>query len=185
MGKPGVTRGVQIVVVNNVGRIRPRAYSHCHKCYPKETGGQGPNEVKCIVTKLSKEVRTTDNGDPQGLFRESPHITWDNFFSGKEVAIWCADQGFGMTTTLRRDRFPKEVPTEFCHGKKMTPKDQRAKVVKFLLPIVATKKIDSGVLQLTSFQSTSCCNLLSVNAYNQCGLYAHAKECGSLRHGTK
>jgi hypothetical protein len=185
MGKPGVTCGGQIVVVNDVGRIYPRAYIHCHKCYPKETVGQGPNEVKRIVTKLSKEVRTADNSVPQGLFRELPHIAWDNFFSGKEVAIWCANQGFGMTTTLRRDRFPKEVPKEFFHGKKTTPKDQRAKVAKFLPPIVAIKKIDNGVLQLTSFQSTSCCNILSVNAYNQCGHYAHAKERGSLRHGTK
>jgi hypothetical protein len=105
--------------------------------------------------------------------------------TSKEVAIWCADQGFGMTSTLRRDRFPKEVPKEFFHGKKTTPKDQRAMVAKFLPPIVATKKIDNGVLQLPSFQSTLCCNILSVNVYNQCGLYAHAKERGSLRHGTK
>jgi hypothetical protein len=85
MGKPGVTRGGQIVVVNDVGRIRPRAYSHHHKCYLEETGGQGPNKVKRIVTKLLKEVRTTDNGAPQGLFHELPHITWDNFFSGRGV----------------------------------------------------------------------------------------------------
>jgi hypothetical protein len=38
---------------------------------------------------------------------------------------------------------------------------------------------------LTSFQSTWCCNFLLVNAYNQCGLYAHAKEHGTLKHGTK
>jgi hypothetical protein len=110
---------------------------------------------------------------------------WDNFFSGVSVAIWCADQGFGMTSTLRRDCFPQGVPKYFFHGQKTTPKDNRAKVAKFLSPIVAMKNIDNGVLQLTSFQSTSCCNFLSVNAYNQCGLYAHAKECGSLKHGTK
>jgi hypothetical protein len=132
---------------------------------------------------LVDQTKTLVN--PRGILRAKPHITWDNFFSGVSVAIWCADQGFGMTSTLRRDCFPQGVLKYFFHGQKMTPKDNRAKVAKFLMPIVATKNIDNGVLQLTSFQSTSCCNFLSVNAYNQCGLYAHAKERGSLKHGTK
>jgi hypothetical protein len=93
--------------------------------------GHTPNEVKRIVTKLSKEIRTADNGVPQGLFRESPHITWDNFFSSKEVAIWCAGQGFGMTTTLRRDRFPKDVPKEFFHEKKRLQKTKERRLRSF------------------------------------------------------
>jgi hypothetical protein len=153
MGKPGVTRSGQIVIVNDVGRIRPRAYTHHHRCHEGESGVGGRNEVKHLVTKLLKELWTVVN--PQGILREKPHITCDNFFSVMNVAILCADQGVGMTSTLRCDCFPQGVPKYFFHGQKTTPKDNRAKVVKFLQPIVATKNIDNGVLQLTSFQSTS------------------------------
>jgi hypothetical protein len=104
MGKPGVTRGGQIVIVNDVGRIRPRAYTHRHRCHKGKSGVGGPDKVKSLVTKLSKELWTVVN--PQGILREKWHITWDNFFSGVNVAIWCADQGFGMTLTLRHDCFP-------------------------------------------------------------------------------
>jgi hypothetical protein len=131
IGKPGVTCGGQIVVVNDVGRIRPRAYSHRHKCYPEESSGQGPNKVKRIVTKLSKEVRMEDNGDTQGLFRQLPHITWDNFFSGEEVVAWCADQVFGMMSTLRRDCFPKEVPKEFFTEKRQLQRTKEQRLQSF------------------------------------------------------
>jgi hypothetical protein len=62
MGKPGVTRGGQIVIVNDVGRIRPRAYTHCHRCHEGERGVGGPNKVKRgLVTKLSTELWTLVN----------------------------------------------------------------------------------------------------------------------------
>ena len=34
------------------------------------------------------------------------------------------------------------------------------------------------MMQLTTFQSTSSCNIISVNAINSCGLYAQTKERG-------
>jgi hypothetical protein len=189
MNKPGVTRGRgQIVLVCDVDRIRPRAYLHRHKCHVKDFKYQGPNEVKHLLDRLDQLMINMENlnAPGHGIFRSKPHITFDNFFSGKDIATYVANKGYGMTTTLRRDRIPKGLPSLCLHVKKMAPHDKRAKVAKFLQPIVAVKKVsDDAILQLTSFQSTSSCNILSVNAYNHCSLYAKTKERGRTSNGSK
>jgi hypothetical protein len=40
-------------------------------------------------------------------------------------------------------------------------------------------------MTLTSFQSTSSCNIASVNGINACTLYAQTKERGRLKHNMK
>ena len=188
LNKPGVTRGGQIVIVCDVDRIRPRAYLHRHKCHVKDFKYQGPNEVKHLLDRLDPLIIDMDNLNPpgRGIFRSKPHITFDNFFSGEDIATYVANKGYGMTTTLRRDRIPKGLPSSCLHVKKTAPHDKRAKVAKFLQPIVAVKKVsDDILLQLTSFQSTSSCNILSVNAYNHCSLYAATKERGRISNGSK
>ena len=56
---------------------------------------------------------------------------------------------------------------------------------RFLQPIFCIKKYNNvlqngvcGSIQLTSFQSTSSCNIIHVNAINSCALYASVKERG-------
>jgi hypothetical protein len=186
LNKPGVTRGGQVVLVCDVDRIRPRAYLHRHKCHAKDFNLEGPNEVKHLLDRLEPLCIENILAPGRGIFKSKPHITFDNFFSGEDIATHAANRGFGMTTTLRRDRMPKPVPNIFFHVKKTNPKDRRVKVAKFLNPIVAVKKVnDESLLQLTSFQSTSSCNFLSVNAYNACGLYAATKERGRTNNGSK
>jgi hypothetical protein len=188
--KPGVTKGGQIVIVSDVHRIRPRAYMHRHKLHPKTFSVQGQNEVKLILDRLDPLIISVENMDkpnaPRPIFRQAPHITWDNFFSGEEICVHAGQRGYGMTTTLRRDRTPNDIPKKYLCVKQTDPSNKRARVAKFLHPIVLTKKIDdSNLLQMTSFQSTSSCNFLSVNAYNSCSRYVRQKERGNHIKGTK
>ena len=46
-GKPGITKGGQIVILSDVGSVRPHAYMHHHKLHEKPTGwtAMGPIEV--------------------------------------------------------------------------------------------------------------------------------------------
>jgi hypothetical protein len=94
LNKPGVTRGGQIVVVD---RIRPRAYLHHHKCHVKDFKYQGSNEVKHLLDHLDPLIIDMENLNAPGcgIFRSKPHITFDNFFSGKDIATYdlCCEYG--------------------------------------------------------------------------------------------
>ena len=57
LGKPGVSKGGQVVLVSDVDRLRPRAYVHRHKVHEKPIGWnkQGPIEVRMIMDQI-KEI---------------------------------------------------------------------------------------------------------------------------------
>lgn len=48
IGKPGVTKGMQTVLVSDVDWIRLRAYLYPHKLHPKLYANEGPTEVRLI-----------------------------------------------------------------------------------------------------------------------------------------
>ena len=178
LGKPGITKGMQTVVVCDVDRIRPRAFLHRHKKHRKIFNQQGPNEVALLWEEQLQPLTTFQNKYAKQLFSIKPHLTWDNFFSGDVITEYAAEQGFGFTTTVRRDRLPSGVPGKYWHKEKTTPVAHRPKAARFNFPIVATKQINESHVVFTSFQSTSSCNIVSVNGLNACTLYAHSKERG-------
>ena len=81
MGKPGVTRGGQLVLISDCDWMRPIAHVHRHKLHKKGFTVPGPNKVFLIWQKL-KPLLEGDEFRPSGMFREKPHITCDNCFSG-------------------------------------------------------------------------------------------------------
>ena len=122
-GKPGVTKGGQTVIVSSSTRIRPIWYQHRHaftKRYGEGFTAEGPAEVRACIDFLSKLVVTAQGGDQKKIFQSSPHITWDNYFSGEEVFHYAGEKGFGLTMTTRRDRLAKGVKSEYMHKKKQT-----------------------------------------------------------------
>ena len=175
--KPGITRGMQTVMLFDVNRIRPRAYLHRHKCHPNALKlPSGCNEVFLLMEKIKKlSIRSTCSGPK--IFREKPHTTWDNYFSGDAVMDWLGTNGFGATMTCRRDRLPAKVKGEFLHKKK-TDVTVRSKVARFLHPIVIVETTDTYQRVHTSFQSTSSCNISTVNALSECKKYLRSKERG-------
>jgi len=70
----------------------------------------------------------------------------------------------------------EEDPRKCLHEEK-TAVNPRSKAAHFLQPIFCIKpQNDGGKMQLTSFQSTSSCNMIHVNATNDCELRAQAKQ---------
>jgi hypothetical protein len=184
-GKPGITKGMQSVIVTDCDRIRPTAYLHRHKKHRQIFRQQGPNEVALLWEEQLRPLLSPDNKYNRALFQSHPHMTWDNYFSGDEVMYYAAEQGFGFTTTIRRDRLPRNVPGKYWHKEKTQPNAQRPKSARFLQPIVATKHQGEIRLTVTSFQSTSSCNITSVNGISACSLYAHTKERGQSKLNMK
>jgi hypothetical protein len=211
MGKPGVTKGGQIVLVSDAYRNRPRAYLHRHKCHPPITGftRQGPMEVRMIMEDLKHLVQGEEADRRRQIFKEKPHSTWDNFFSGDDINDWIGQNGFGVTMTCRRDRLPRGVPNHFFHKVATAPGDTKARVARFNNPITVVKHVllnpvaegqtpegeaDNQPVRTppikytrvhVTFQSTSSCNITTVNALNQNSLFVVGKERGSGKQKRK
>ena len=140
-------------------------------------------EVKMIFDLLEPLCYSNNQFKPHALFRELPHMTWDNYFSGDDIFEYAASHGFGLTMTCRRDRLPSGINSKYLHKEK-TDSSARPRAARFLQPIFCIKQYQSqqngtpNSIQLTSFQSTSSCNIIHVNAINSCGLYCSVKERG-------
>ena len=154
IGKPGVTRGGQIVLLADVSRNRPRAYTHRHKvhpAYPRSTGltAAGPQEVRRLLEdKILPLVEGFPNKNllsPRSIFRVKPHTTWDNYFSGDPIFDWCGANGFPTTITCRRDRLPSGVPGNFFCKLPTPNTDKKAKVGRFNHAITAVKMVPIAV----------------------------------------
>ena len=169
IGKPGVSRGGQFVIVSDAYSFRPRAIFHRHKLHERPQGftQEGPNEVWMVVDALEPMV-----GRGIGkIFKTFPHMTWDNYFSGDSVMDYLGRKGFGATMTCRRDRFPGGVPKHWFHHERMQVTDV-SRVARFQEPITITKSFpaDGDNKAYTrahiSFQSTGSTNFTTVNALN-------------------
>ena len=176
-GKPAISKGMQSVIVSDAEYIRPRAYLHRHKKNKRYPGFsfEGPNEVRQIWDEQLSQLLKPDNSLGRAIFSQKPHMTWDNYFSGSDIMAYAAEHGFGFTSTVRRDRLPRGVPTKYwCKAK--TPTNKRSKHARYENPIVAVKREGQSVLTVTSFQSTSSCNIACVNALNESTRYCATKE---------
>jgi hypothetical protein len=64
------------------------------------------------------------------IYANHLHITADNHFSGENVMNYIGKNGFGITTTCRRDCFPKGLK-DYFHHKKVPSHDMRTRVAWF------------------------------------------------------
>jgi hypothetical protein len=149
MNKPGITFGMQAVLVSDVHCHRPRAYTHRHKLWgkPDGWGKEGPCEVRRRIEMLEPMVL----GEPNHknvcqIFPEKLHITCDNYFSGDEVMDYLGEKGFSVTMTCQRNRLPQGVESCFLHKEKMVPGDKYAHVARFNKPITMVTKKTKEVL---------------------------------------
>ena len=184
LNKPGVTKGGQVVMSTDVHRFRPRAYVHRHSCHEAvEKWKGGPNEIRMLVNQmLAKSIGPVPQDDDHNkLFLKPFHITTDNYFANDLVIDWMGSKNLGMLSTNRRDRLPEDVPG-FYWCKKKTTTTKRSKAARFVHPVVATKKYCTNGTHFervhVSFQSTSSCNITTVNSLNDCRFYVRKKERG-------
>ena len=96
---------------------------------------------------------------------------------------YAGEHGFGMTMTCRRDRLPKDVDGMYFHKEK-TDSKIKAKCARFVHPVVLVKEVAAVPYKKAyrrvhvSFQSTSSCNISTVNALKECNLDVAKRERG-------
>ena len=119
-------------------------------------------------------------GETWKFFREKPHKTRDKYFSVDLVMDWLGQNGFGATMTCWRGRLPSGAKNQYLHKKKTDTKSQ-SKAAQFNHPINIIKLVPAvGLLKAyqrihTSFQSTSLCNISTMNLFNKCVLWLRKK----------
>jgi hypothetical protein len=189
MGKPGISKGGQIVLVSDASRNRPRIYMHRHKCYEKYDGWnkQGPAEVRHLMETIVPRIKgEREVPGIRQIFTARPHSTWDNYFSGDQIFDWLGQKGFAATMTFRCDCLPSEVLKEYLHAKK-TVSDTRSRAARFNEAVTAVKQTlftleDTVRLPFkrihVSFQSTLSTNISTVNALNSNKIFVVKKERG-------
>ena len=188
-GKPGVTKGGQNTILLDSKRRYIHAWHPRHSLNKREKPftQEGPAEIKAIMDMIDPliEGHFQEETDNRGkLFREPPHITFDNHFSGNPVMHYMGIKGYRATCTCRRDRLPDKCRKESFHFKKVAV-SWESKVARYEEPIVAAKYVMSAipgekpyVCTHVSFQSTGGANISTVNALRQVGLYVRPKSRG-------
>jgi len=115
-------------------------------------------------------------------------VTCDNYFSRDVLLKHARKEGFGLTMTCRRDRLPKGIPRMNLHQQKTTV-NPRSQAACFERPIFCIKEHTAdghtGTIQLTSFQSTSSCNIIHVDSLNSLSLFSQKKERGRGKNKLK
>jgi hypothetical protein len=102
LGKSGISKGGQTVIISDVDRLCPRGYVHRHKCHDYAYSQKAPSEVKMIYQQLELKKKPVDGNMPRWrrpvmILLRKPHITWDKFFSGDDILQFAAEEGFGLT----------------------------------------------------------------------------------------
>ncbi len=181
-----VSKGGQVVFMMDRFRMRIRAYMHRHKLYKKiykgerdRWGKNGTFELFYLSTSLLKMVQGVTSDDKK-IFEEKPCITADNYFQDDSIMNWLGEQGLGGIMTSARDRLPSDIPSQYLHKQKTDAKHQGAKLARFVPPIVAVMTDEEKGYQRihVSFQSTSSCNISTVNALNEVQHIVEERERG-------
>ena len=177
--KPGITKGGQTVIVSATNRVRPYWYQHRSAFTPRFGTGfsaEGPAEVRSCIDDLESLVVGRD-GTRKKIFEKPPHLTFDNYFSGEEICNYAGEKGFGLLMTNRRDRLPKGIKSEYLHKQK-TEANKRSKAARYIEPVILVKDCKDYEIVLTSFQSTSSCNIISVNSMSSNRNFVEARSRG-------
>ena len=179
VGKPGISKGGQTAIVSATNRICPYWYQHRHAFTPRYGKGftaEGPSEVRTCIDSLENLV-VGRGGNEKKIFSKCPHITWDNYFSGEAICHYAGKKGFGLLMTNCRDRLPAGVKSEYLHKKK-TDSSTRTKIARYIEPVILVKDGGNYEIVLTSFQSTSSCNIISVNSMSRNQNFVEARSRG-------
>jgi len=153
--------GGQTTIVIDVHHRYPRAYIHRHSLQTPATRPpgfrqEGPSEVDNLCEEIKHMVEGVEKSSvsimnyidgkeytvpKKKIYKQRPHIVADNHFSGENVMEYIGQQGFGITTTCRRDRFPPGLK-DYVHHDKVPSTDKRTRVARFEQPILAVKKME-------------------------------------------
>ena len=107
----------------------------------------------------------------------------DNYFVTDAFIDWDGNAGLGIIGTNPMNMLPKDITPFYLHKDNTNTTMKHTKAARFFDPIVAVKKYLRGFQRVhVSFQSTSSCNIVSVNTINECTNFVELREKGRYKH---
>ena len=140
---------------------------------------KGMRELHDMAVELICMVANCKEGGKKKIFRKKPCITVDNYFIDDKILNWAGEEGLGVIGTNACNFLPKDIPSKYLCTEKVDSSNLVTKVARFSNPIVAVKDTGSYKRVHVTFQSTSSCNIATVNALNKCQLFIEIRERGS------
>ena len=115
--------------------------------------------------------------DRKKIFAKRPTFTTDNYFCSEQSLNIAGERNCGAIFTNARTRLPPEIAMKYLHKEKTSPVQKHAKTARMLQPIIAVKNDKHDFQRVhVSFQSTSSCNIVTVNALNDCWHFVELHE---------
>jgi hypothetical protein len=140
LGKPGIRKGGQTVIISNIDRIQPRFYIiHQHKMHKYPYPQKGPIEVRIIYENLEFLGNVPDIFSCPTILHAKLHMTWNNFFSGESIIAYAARKKIILTMTCHHDRWPHGVPSKYWHKEKTDDSKACTQAARYEQPIFAIK----------------------------------------------
>lgn len=162
-------------------------YNLCNQLATMVIGETSETEDREVVTMKNLIDGREYTVPIKKLYSRRPHITADNHFSGENVMSFMGENGFGMTCTCRRDRFPPGLKRYFNH-EKVVSTDKRTRVARFEQPIFAVNRVQAKddkkpyTRTMVSFQSTGATNIAGVNNLLSLTLFVQPKFRGAKKN---
>jgi hypothetical protein len=100
------------------------------------------------------------------IFREKPHLTFDNYFSGDTIMDWTGANGFSATMTCRRDRLPRGIENKYFHKESTQNGNKQAIVGRFNNPITLVKTVTVPTAVGDTRQGPSCTRTRNLHAWD-------------------
>ena len=100
-----------------------------------------------------------------------------------KVDYWDGNLDLGIIGTNARNRPPKDIEPFYLHKEKTNENMKHTKDTRLFEPIIAVKNDSRGFQGVhVSFQSSSSCNIESVNFFNECTKVFEVCEKGRGKH---
>ena len=141
-GKPGISKGSQILITIDVSRILSQFYVHCHKIHKRPPGfvTEGQNEARMLCENITLLI-VGEEQQPgvNQIFKSKPHFTFDNYFSGDLIMNYLGNNGYGDVMTCLWDCLTSNIPPQYFYKLK-TDSKQQSKEARFLYPVLSVKE---------------------------------------------
>ena len=117
------------------------------------------------------------------LFDENQTTRVEKYFVMDTVLDWAGNASLGIIGTNERNRLLKYIELIYLHKENTNATMKHTKAVQFFDSIVAVKNDSRGLQSVhISLQSTSSCNIASINALNERTNFFELQEKGRGNH---
>ena len=132
MGKSGISKGGQRIIILDTHCVMPQTYMNLHKLYARLRGlnTMGHIEFKRRID-TAKTMIEGESCETKKSIHVSPNSRRTMIFSSNQVMDYTNKESFGFTMTCKMDQLPRGVLDKNIFIRRRKRSTQISKVVRF------------------------------------------------------